>query len=1320
MPRHLRFQGKPLLPLWLLTLFLASCQWVTPMHTQTPRSGLQTASGPGDFSLLSANTPQTGQMITLPSQVRKSPLQALEEPPKGKHFRLHLSTKASGQGKNTSIRMPEQGAFELVIQSGPQFKVLDANASDGQAVVQMPASNYQALLKLHGKHTRTQKRSLQLEDSLYYLSHELQRSTQGKGSFQILSQAKAKKLELKPLCSSDPEHYRLWRVHNPNSEELEYSWQVEGSQQSGTEVAPPGDSVLETEAENGVNKLLLDIDSKRQDSSINKGLYCDPEEAERSLWWQVGPRTLPVPSAWKSSDGDKYVLRLNNQGVTDLTFRWYKTPNQAVALPPGTAEIGAAGGTVELPGVAKLEIPAGALSQTEVVRIIEEKQAPSLLIRPPDDPEKPFMHAGRPYEYFTPFLRIEPFQLDLQKPATVEFLDLPVSRDFYSQVYRGSGGFRGKFAIFNAREFFSGSYASQEYTQYAQRVTKLIYIDDPVKINKFGYTSLLIEKGAKFDPNNLPRIQINQNFQIQNAGNSFSCSDYQANHHIAIVNDTYVFSDHFKVDFANGGLWAKTSAEDKCAFGAHLESTHHYLREQGLTYSPNYERITVKTNTQEQDPISGTTKAGQYRLACAEGTCEPTYEAFWCPQADLSTQPCQWNQQAVLGNVAHEIFHFFQAGFADANSFVVRPDLWFIEGSATWFAAHFVDKFHGSFAIPNYNPHFVGGEEVQSPNQVKAGHLKSSLSYPFLKEASHPLQPYYKASFFHVLDTILSSEKSINFGLNKDFQNKIAQQNIFRTLITTHEGIQSKDQEESLQKIYHTYAKKALIVQDTNQLDTNFDPVALEKPLGINGVITEQHTAENPLSISVTLDTMTSKYIHLVPLLLSGSQTVKFRFKQDNPVAPQKINEYDTLPYIGVSVAGVNNPQGEAAIIDANHIITRNLLGDFQSLPVPSSTAVQTEDPGIVLSDAQSAVLVVSNGQWVVQPENPVTVTIEAYIEGNRFRSIDPDLIKAQKTTQVLVQGTDLESLNQVIIQSTEHPYTVYTAPAAYNTDSHDLSVSIPGLTAGNYKIAGLLQSGAQCYIPSLQPPLDAPPPSGAPPSGSPPSGAPPSEPPTQDLCVLTNALSLAVSSSPPQSNLIQAQRFFLLTMNRLDNAALMIYKRGESKPFYIRYASGSVGNQAASTQTAFLSRFSNLLDNSPESEQIIQFDFTPYEPGNPGFNAKNSPFFDLSKIHGEIIVKTVNWSPPPSQGSGNAGFVVSSHAGAHITDSSGPNFIWLAYRHDGHSQGINESWEVGLLTNESKSFGFNLPEFFTNEGLSEVYFDLIEEHDIDPASVTG
>jgi hypothetical protein len=485
-----RFQWKQLLILVLLSLWLDSCQWVSPVNTQPTSTHIQNVAGKSNFSLLAAN-PQTVQMITMPSQVIKQPLQALEQPPTGKHFRLYLSSKASNKesnkDQNKTILMPEQGSFELVVQSGPTFAVLDANASDGQAIVQLPASHYLALLKLHGQHTRTQKRSLQLEDNLYYLSHELQRAAQGKGSFQILAQNTAKKLELTPLCSSDPEQYRLWKVHNPNSTEIAYDWQLEGSEQVGQEVAPPGDSVLETESENGTNKLLLSVENKHQDSAANKGHYCDPEEAERSLWWQLGSRALPVPSSWKSSDGEKYVLRLKNKGVTDLTFRWYKTPNQVVALPPGTAEIGPAGGTVELPGVAKLEIPAGALATDTLVQLKETLQVPDRSWRCTNKDLKTGCSSGE--EYISAIVKIEPLGLKLQKKV---YLDLFISESYRSHV----DSYYHLFSLLGTTDI---EHSDQNNPLFLHYINPKIDIYSPIPLLEFGYVFKMIAKGFKLN-----------------------------------------------------------------------------------------------------------------------------------------------------------------------------------------------------------------------------------------------------------------------------------------------------------------------------------------------------------------------------------------------------------------------------------------------------------------------------------------------------------------------------------------------------------------------------------------------------------------------------------------------------------------------------------------------------------------------------------------------------------------------------------------------------------------------------------------------------
>jgi hypothetical protein len=654
-----RFQWKQLLILVLLSLWLASCQWISPVNTQPTHT--QNVAGKGDFSLLAAN-PQTGQMITMPSQVIKQPLQALEQPPSGKHFRLHLSSKASNKGsnqdQNKTILMPEQGSFELVVQSGPKFKVLDANASDGQAIVQLPASHYLALLKLHGQHTRTQKRSLQLEDNLYYLSHELQRAAQGKGSFQILAQNKAKKLELTPLCSSDPEQYRLWKVHNPNSEEIAYDWQLEGSEQSGQEVAPPGDSVLETESENDTNKLLLSADNKRQDSAANKGHYCDPEEAERSLWWQLGNRALPVPSSWKSSDGEKYVLRLKNEGVTDLTFRWYKTPNQTVALPPGTAEIGPAGGTVELPGVAKLEIPAGALATNTVVKVSQQLQAASRkwMCVNPNDPSD--CHNG--YVFATPIVKLEPLGLVLQQHAKL-----------YTQLFPkfSNRPFPDQSATLTPDDYLSWHFG---YLGVREEITSLDQLkpNDFILVKQFAYIAKEVSYIGIDEPDvPSPSFRIKAN---EPSGRVLANRDFLVSHETGEIKPgalenaaayLQIAYDYYTSDFA--GLKHPLKWKPKevpLSLRKIPVELHKQLYEQGQPSNGSTSRpVFCDAPNQKNECIK---KGSLIELT----SCRPS---------------CDFHSQDAADTSIHELFHAFQMAYATKTSELPgADDNWFIEGTA--------------------------------------------------------------------------------------------------------------------------------------------------------------------------------------------------------------------------------------------------------------------------------------------------------------------------------------------------------------------------------------------------------------------------------------------------------------------------------------------------------------------------------------------------------------------------------------------------------------------------------------------------------------
>ncbi len=65
-----------------------------------------------------------------------------------------------------------------------------------------------------------------------------------------------KNLELKPLCSANPGTMRNWQISNPNPFDVPVTWLVVGSQQHGSLVVSPGDTVFSTNAVGGGNTPL--------------------------------------------------------------------------------------------------------------------------------------------------------------------------------------------------------------------------------------------------------------------------------------------------------------------------------------------------------------------------------------------------------------------------------------------------------------------------------------------------------------------------------------------------------------------------------------------------------------------------------------------------------------------------------------------------------------------------------------------------------------------------------------------------------------------------------------------------------------------------------------------------------------------------------------------------------------------------------------------------------------------------------------------------------------------------------------------------------
>ena len=223
------------------------------------------------------------------------------------HFRSHVSRFIPP----FNIKIAQGTPFKLILQAGPYYRILDSDATDGEARIQLPEGTFDTLFHLQGA-WRKHKGALEVIDPLYYL-----------------------------------------------------------------------------------------------EDSITAGRFGN--------WFRLGLRPLPVPTAWGSADGEVFVLELNAQDLDDFQMVWLRK-NTKPEFPPGLNEIGSAGGTVTLPGVASLDIPANALNEETLVRLSQVEEAVSIeeICEPRFLAETPCVPG---LDFVSPVLKIEPLSLTLNQIA---------------------------------------------------------------------------------------------------------------------------------------------------------------------------------------------------------------------------------------------------------------------------------------------------------------------------------------------------------------------------------------------------------------------------------------------------------------------------------------------------------------------------------------------------------------------------------------------------------------------------------------------------------------------------------------------------------------------------------------------------------------------------------------------------------------------------------------------------------------------------------------------------------------------------------------
>lgn len=197
--------------------------------------------------------------------------------------------------------------------------------------------------------------------------------------------------------------------------------------------------------------------------------YSDKPWLSQKLWLKMGLRPLPVPLSWGSSEGEDYVLNFTVKAMPSFQMGWVSHKDKPAELPPGVREIGPEGGTVELPGVGKLEIPAGALSSPTTVRLIQELVVPDIQ---EDCRYGRVCRSG--YNYISSMIRIEPINLELQVPAE---LSLVVSDKY--KTFSDNWG-----PMFGVISFDSLS-LTDSYIISGYRKTRFVY--EPIPVLTFSY-----------------------------------------------------------------------------------------------------------------------------------------------------------------------------------------------------------------------------------------------------------------------------------------------------------------------------------------------------------------------------------------------------------------------------------------------------------------------------------------------------------------------------------------------------------------------------------------------------------------------------------------------------------------------------------------------------------------------------------------------------------------------------------------------------------------------------------------------------------------
>jgi hypothetical protein len=192
-----------------------------------------------------------------------------------------------------------------------------------------------------------------------------------------------KNLELKPLCSADPGAIRNWQISNPNPFDVPVTWVVVGSNQHGSIVVSPGDTVFSTIPLSFHNKPLPmvaliswedNFDFPRLDLAYSTSAACGKDvvsaaNSDKLLSGDANTLSTDKPhiaEVYPNPSSGIFRLYLSMAEPQDVTLQLYSADGrqvqaQRVAQSSGVIDINASG---YRPGIYFLKIIQGGTIKT--------------------------------------------------------------------------------------------------------------------------------------------------------------------------------------------------------------------------------------------------------------------------------------------------------------------------------------------------------------------------------------------------------------------------------------------------------------------------------------------------------------------------------------------------------------------------------------------------------------------------------------------------------------------------------------------------------------------------------------------------------------------------------------------------------------------------------------------------------------------------------------------------------------------------------------------------------------------------------------------